>query len=340
MAYRRSRGKPTKIQPAVLTMRFTSPTITGGDIGSFYIDLSQCASILNRRFYRQGISWAVDSIKILTPAAMTGTISVQSLPTTWVMSNAWEKGFRAWQQMIKNATEESGSASIKGKFLDFKIYADARHHKLGYGANLMPFTMKETAAGVDSLVAAVPGQWQSSEYVMPIPGAAGTTNREIMAVGPNLPGAGASTLDAFSLVQGYADSRRLPYSEDPAVPADADTNWLVKLFQGGTEQDQDVITELEALGDEAPYPYEGDGTHTDTMYPGGETQLNALQLNDTETVSPTTIGGVTRLRGGVFPCGLMKFVVENSGATSNMGIQINLVPGKHRGYLCEPMTEM
>jgi len=35
----------------------------------------------------------------------------------------------------------------------------------------------------------------------------------------------------------------------------------------------------------------------------------------------------------------MKFTyVPNE--TTNLRIQIDLVPGNHRGYLCEPMTEM
>ena len=98
----------SKIQPAVQTMVFSTSTIPSSGSGTFYIDLSQCASLLNRRFYRQGLNWAVSSIKVMT-TAFQGSIFVNKLPNTWVMSNAWEKSFRAWQNMIKNATEETGS---------------------------------------------------------------------------------------------------------------------------------------------------------------------------------------------------------------------------------------
>ena len=54
MAKRRySRSK--KIQPAVLTMQFELTNSGNDSYVSNYIDLSQCASALNRRFYRQGI---------------------------------------------------------------------------------------------------------------------------------------------------------------------------------------------------------------------------------------------------------------------------------------------
>ena len=48
---------------------------------------------------------------------------------------------------------------------------------------------------------------------------------------------------------------------------------------------------------------------------------------------------MTRIKGGNFPCGLVRFDWTPE-TTSNIVIQIDLVPGNHRGYLCEPMTEM
>ena len=47
------------------------------------------------------------------------------------------------------------------------------------------------------------------------------------------------------------------------------------------------------------------------------------------------------MKGGAFPCGLIRVsstltIPEGDSAL----LQVNLVPGTHRGYLCEPMTEM
>ena len=119
-----------KIEPAVQTLWFN--VITPADTtDSKFIDLSQVASLVNRRFYRQGINWAVSGIETYSTVSTEGfssqgNIVVSKLPTTWVMSNAWEKGFRNWQRMNNEALAES--ESVRPRFLDFKIYADELHH--------------------------------------------------------------------------------------------------------------------------------------------------------------------------------------------------------------------
>ena len=213
MAYRRSNGKgrrTKKVEPAQLSMIFVTPTVPEGGNDDFYIDLSQSASLLNRRFYRQGINWAVSSIKILSPITAGGVV-VSKLPTTWTFSNAWMKGFKAWQKMNDEALEES--ESVRPRFLDFKIYADAQHHLDGFGANLLPNTYVQPPGGVPAATAAVAGEWESSKYQIPdntLGATGGVREREVLGVGPNFPGAGASGFDAVSLVVGYANSRGLP----------------------------------------------------------------------------------------------------------------------------------
>jgi hypothetical protein len=348
MAYRRSNGKGRKkIEPAALTMLFNTPTVSAGAFDEFYIDLSQSASLLNRRFYRQGINWAVASIKVLSPIT-AGSLFVQKLPQSWVMSNAWMKGFKAWQRLNQEAMSES--ESVRPRFLDFKIYADAQHHFDGFGANLLPKTLSQLPGGPQVVEEASAGEWESSKYVIPkTDGTDDVNSREIIAVGPSYPGASpASTLNAVSLIEGYASSRGLPDVLDPNTPTDirdaagtAPENWMQALFNEGTEQDDAVLTDLSSENNIAPYPFENDGVNTDTMYPGGANQLNGLLVHDHEFITGTTIGGTTHIDGGMFPCGLIKFIVENtSGLAGNISIQVNLVPGTHRGYLCEPMTEM
>lgn len=338
MAYRKSNGKLRKfkkMQPAVQTMYFiTTSTTSEEPLKSDYIDLSQCASLLNRRFYRQGINWMVAGIKVVS--STNSTVVVRSLPSTWVFGNAWKKGMYAWRQMIDNATEEAGSESIKGRFLDFKIFADAKHHSNGVVANLLPRTFDDAL----TTVPANPGQWQMSDITIPTTGTGAAVDFELLGVGENLPGPGASTKDAYSLIQGYADSRALPSPEDPNVPADANTNWMLNMFDDGTSQDAAVTNMLEVTGDNPPYPYEGDNAGTpDTMYPGGETQLPYMEVRDVATITGTTVGGITRLKGGAFPCGLIRIDHATTGTPGNLALQIDLVPGPHRGYLCENMMD-
>ena len=327
---KRNYSKRSKIEPAVLTVPFILPD----GAATSTIDLSQVASLINRRFYRQGINWAVAGFKVISPGNATGSLSIAQLPNTWVMSNAWEKGMRSWTKMNREALKES--QSVRPKFLDFKIYADDTHHTAGYGANLLPIDF----AGV----AATAGEWLPSKIYVPFgPSSPGnTTELEMKAVGANYNGGTAAVV---SLIEGYAASRGLPYSPDPNTPADADDasgstpeNWMAALFNDGIDQTSEVLEDMIFENNQPPYPFEGDGTAIDTMYPGGANQLATLQYHDSAIISATTIGGITTMKGGNFPCGLIRIssVIDTPGTI----IQVNLVPGNHRGYLCEPMTEM
>jgi hypothetical protein len=342
---KRNYSKRNKIEPAVQTIVLALPATTSGTTSVTYADLSQIASIVNRRFYRQGINWAVAGFKFLTAAPsggnqLIGAVTVEKLPNTWVMSNAWEKGMRSWTKMNREALAEA--PSVRPKFLDFKIYADAGHHTAGYGANLLPYT----GSG-----AATAGEWEPSKFLIPdstSPSGA-VYSREAIAVGANYPGAGASGLNAISLIEGYAASRGLPNVLDPNTPDDAGNadgavpqNWMSALFNDGTSQTEEVLEDMIGENNLAPYPFENDGVHTDTMYPGGANQLSGLQIHDSTSYGATTIGGTTRIKGGNFPCGLIKIshAVTAESQTHNVVLYLDLVPGNHRGYMCEPMTEM
>ena len=326
-----------KMEPAVKTLTFATP---GSGASRSYIDLSQVASLVNRRFYRQGINWAVAGFKV--SSLKSGVVNLYKLPETWVMSNAWEKGFRTWQRMNNESLQES--ESVRPRFLDFKIYADADHHVAGFGDNLLPVSSTGSMATA--------GEWVPSKVHIPIGDGAtpsATFERELIAVGANYPGAGASTFDAVSLIEGYAASRGLPDVLDPNAPTDADdaagntpSNWIAALSNEGTDRTEEVLEDMISENNIAPYPFENDGVHLDTMYPGGANQLTGLELHDIVNIyeaSATNGIGTQRLKGGMFPCGLLAIDWTPESA-ANLLIQIDLVPGYHRGYLCEPMTEM
>jgi len=308
-----------------------------------YLDISQVVSLVNRRFYRQGLNWAVAGIKVLSQSGYIGTITVSKLPNTWAMSNAWEKGMRSWRKMISEASDES--PSIRPRFLDYKIYADDEHHAAGVWANMLPASL----GGMFTV-----GEWDYSTYEIPVSNAdptlpaGNTVTRDVVAVGPNYTAVSPATGNyAVSLIEGYASGRSLPNVVDPNMPDDAvdasgsaAENWAQALFNEGTQQDAEVLSDLETQNSRAPYPFEDDGVHVDTMYPNGANQATGLEIHTVEFITPTTIGGTTRLKGGNFPCGLIRFDLTNQGETGNLVLEIDLVPGNHRGYLCEPMTEM
>ncbi len=340
MARRKARipqGK--KLQPAVKTLAFNFSN--GEAVGTNnYIDLSQAASLVNRRFYRQGLNWAVSGFTLVTTPGTSGNFVILKAPDTWVASNSWEKGFRHWLKMNNEAMD--GTESIKPKFMDFKVYLDAAHHAAGVGANLLPVSEDGTPA--------TPGTWDMSEVTFHT--STDTTNAtdyEIVWTGGSYPGAAAgSGLDAVSLIEGYASSRGLPEIRDPNAPSDAfdvgptatPENWIGALDTEGSDQHEDVLVNLLADNNQAPYPYENDGTATDTQYPGGANQLVGTEVVEWVGVSPTTIGNVTKIGGTNFQGGLIKISNTFSGGTGNHVLLVHLVPGPHRGYMCQSMQDV
>jgi hypothetical protein len=237
--------------------------------------------------------------------------------------------------------------SVKAKFTDFKVYMDSHHASEGVANNLLP--LDNATTGTDQT--AVVGEWVMSKQVIPkTDGTDGVNNFEIIWTGENYPGAGASGLDSVSLIEGYAASRGLPDIRDPNAPADAydaegptPENWMSATFNEGTTQDDRVLQDLVQENNEAPYPFENDGTHTDTMYPGGANQLPNLELHYPMQIAPTTVSGLNTAPGGNFQGGLIRVqysIAADEGVTAECMLLVHLVPGNHRGYLCEPMQDV
>ena len=319
-----------------------------------FIDLSQCASLLNRRFYRQGLNWAVAGFKFISsPQGPTSTASIQvnKLWNSWTLSNSWEKSMRAWLRMNNEALSEGDT--LRPRFLDYKIYMDKDHQHLGFENNLLPLSAAPFG-GTSS--EAKRGEWESSKFIIPkTDGTDDVHSREVIGVGASYQGVSPVTgHNAVSMIEGYAAGRLLPNVADPNTPDDADSasdnvpqNWMVALFNEGTDQDDQVIEDLTTENNVAPYPFENGpdvdvpGTFLgDTQYVGGANNMPGLQIHDLANVSTTTVGGTTRMKGGNFPCGLISIQTNGFDDLSTMILQVDLVPGHHRGYLCEPMTEM
>ena len=328
----------SKIQPAPMRMTF-SGSVNPDEDKKFYIDLSQCASLLNRRFYRQGLNWAVAGFKMVARNT-TGTnpifarVGVHSLPHTWIMSNAWEKAFRTFMKQQKEAMQEA--PSIKPKYLDFKVHMNRDHITNG---NMLPIDSLGNTPNV------TPQQWEYSKIVIPEYGATGQAY-EFLITATGATNFGSQTV---SLIEGYAASRSLPQENDPNMPRDASTdeNWLSAMFNEGNRQDQEVLDNLLQEQISPPYPIEGDGTHVDTQYPGGANNLPGLEIVDENIITQGTISLPINqtFKGGSFPCGLIELRVNNfstGGGSANIDFDfyVDLVPGNHRGYLAESMTEM
>lgn len=313
---RRSRKKTSKIQPSVLSMAFSVPS------GQSTIDLSQSASLLNRRFYRQGILWAVAGFRVYKAGATeTGAVGIQiaKLPSTWSLANGWEKSFRLWNTQQMEAIKEAGAESAVARFRDFKIHMDVDHVTSGFATNLLPTDSSNSVS--------IAGEWEHSQIVLPnySPDASGTTNqpREFAL---HAVGAGYNTLSR-GIIQGYADSRAFPQSPDPVSPViSSANNWMRDMFDVGNDNSE-ITGNATDRNDDLPY--------TQADYPGGALQLPGLQVVDVGYFSSGTNSNKIYLKGDTFPCGLVR--LESDQAVVMI---VDLVPGQHKGYLCESMQDM
>ena len=295
------------MDPAVMRMSFDVES----DVK--YLDLSQCASILNRRFYKQGIQWAVARITFVdTTGTANGTVNVQKIPTTWVAANSWKKSEAAWDKMNENAMEFA--EGVKPRYYDYKIHMDQTHVASGFALNLLP-------VGIDPPLA---GEWLASEFVIPDEGTNTVQSFKVHMTGND-------NANGKGLVAGYARSRALPFDPDPRTFSSLSENWISQVFNQGTLQTSEVLDDLEITNDGLPYADDYIGGST---VPLNEIVDEVVFRNTAERPAPgsrLSIGGFTA------PCGLIRI---DQLASATLRMYVDLVPGTHRGYLCEKMGDM
>ena len=335
MAYKRSNGKLQRRapEPAVETFTFALPS------GQSYVDLNLAASIANRRAYKQEHSdWAVAGFTLY--AQGTGNLTIWSLPNTWVSNNAYIKSKAMWDKMQDQVLDDE--PDIKGKYHDFKVYMDSGMAAESIqcvvtpaGKILTPLTedpgtgdITVPSVGTGSLTtadftgAAPPrAEWNWSTVQIPNVATPGTTvEYSLHMVGPN-------TGTSKGLITGYAKSRSRPQEQDPNVPLGG--GWMNELFDVG-ENNEEIREDLEEDNDRPPYAIMGAATLREA-YPGGSEEQSGLHLHSSQSVTTTTVGGKTQIRGGMFKLGLIKF---NNLQGLDMLVQVHLVPGPKRGYMC------
>ena len=329
MAYRRSNGKMKrrKLEPAVMQFSIVVPT------GESYVDLSLCASIANRRGYKQECSnWAVGQFEVFQGAgAGTGTLNVQKLPETWVYHNAYTKTKALWEKMNDQVLDNE--EGIEGKWSDFKIYMDEPMTLLQIQDTANPtgrILTPQTVVGgtsvftqADFSAAAPPrADWSWSQLTIPNAGGSGITQSY------TLHAVGANAVASKGMITGYADSRARPQDIDPNVPATQ--GWMTELFDVGEQLDElrDIIEED---NDRPPYALGPAGSSSE-FYPGGSQEQPGLQMHSFCNFTGTTVSGKNSIMGGVFQQGLIKFT---NSTDSNLSVIIHMVPGSHRGYMVE-----
>lgn len=264
-----------KIEPAVRHIAFQIPA------GVSYVDLAAELSKINRRLYRQGMVYAVESIQLVCPTGMKSTdvlsLTVSAIPNSWIAHNSWRKGFATWRDQ-QNEFMEGAGRTLKGKWSDFKVHMDDTH------------AAGTTNAAVDLAGDAyVAGEWVYSNFVYDD---AGTTRS------PAIHMIGTSTDDTkIGLIQAYGESRNYPAS-GPDNSATIATGFYAQFNTvDADDYNEDLGTDIRDQNDLPPYDQD--------QYPGGHDNADHAVPIAYGTVNATQSS--IQIPGGIFPCGLMRF---------------------------------
>jgi len=306
-------------EQAVRFLRYDLVNSTSaGTETSHWIDLARDLSAINRRLYRQGRSYHVKRVSIVSSNTIAGPgnagrVTFSTVPTSWMAANAWKRGFEAWRKMQKNAMAATG-LKITPTWNDFKVYMHPDHIS---GTKPVPLDNGGNALSL--------GEWTYSNYQSPD----GTTSSDSFVatlLGPHTGPSGPGARTSIGLIQSYGDARATVNNDSPTVQSDADDDPLVNLFDDGTVVDE-IITDMRTKNEDAPYDlvnYPGDGNNHPKPIVVQQTTLGADGRG--------SVGGFTAM------CGLIEVEITTPVASDPgdaYSVLVELAPGSYRGIAAD-----
>ncbi len=266
---------------------------------SFYIDVAQGLSLMNRKLIRQGQLFRIKNMKVFQSGDTDNRrVMVSTVPTNWVARNAWVKGKALWDKMNAIATEDLAGTTLYPKYHDYKVYFNV-NHRTDVLAGSIPVPCDNDGNAVSTSSA----EWVYSEYA---DSGASSDNYDVKFLGANdTVGGSTDNYLTVGLIDAYRMSRTQPPTGDPVLPSDFKEGPWAQLF-GDDEQTNDVLTNLDQDNDSPPYPYNvyiGDGSD-DGGFSVGTSGIQKLG-NSVGTTLPTFVA----------PCGLIRVEIDDD---SNM----------------------
>ena len=300
----------------------TSPTVTrlsfefdGG--GTEFIDIAQALSAINRKFYRQGVYYYVNSVEIYNNE--TGVVDLHTVPDNWVTKNAWNRGFKLFQKM--NAMSDEPLTSIgRPKYHDYKVFMDYRHAQAGISAPPSLHTINAASTTI------VSDDWVTSKFVSADDD--GDAQQQADDFTTHIVGGHLGNSDnwqSIGLIRSYGESRRTvqPNNNPGSALNVSSADPMMNIFDMSSEEQlNDIVDNLMTDNDEPPYNY--------NLYVGEEnTNLQHVARIGTEV----GVGRVGRAAGFCAPFGLI--CVDPSGVNTAFRVVLNLASGTYHGVYAE-----
>ena len=304
------------------------------DAGTYYIDLARALSLQERRLHRQKMIYTVygGQLASFTRADQDEieTVKINSIPMTWPMKLAINRGFRLWKKQrsvaMKNADLPS---SVNAKYSDFKIHMNADHNgsSVETEADTNGYTILPASSHDGALYNANVPEWDYSDLVMsPLDDQATQGQDEdtftLMAVGGTHNSStsnGITTYSRVSLIRSWLDSRATPdVSGEPVLDTEFDSDPMNNLFSNSENQDE-VLGLINTENDRTPYDEQD-------VFGSCQSTSDYDNLQRQCVVVSTRYNKIQPVAGFQALCGLLQIKIDeaNSGAIQD-GSEIELI---------------
>ena len=318
MANKRKSSKKTT--PAVRYLRYELTNSGTPDVEtSHYLDLACDLSALNRRLMRQGRDYHIKRVTVVSrntiagrmpePQRNAGRVTFATLPDSWMVRAAWNRGFKMWNKMNKLALDNTGS-DITPKYHDFKIRGIGNYAPTPVYASPL-----DNGGGVVAY-----GEWSYSSIISPD----GTTSFDaynLHMLGDHI--VSGSNYSSVGLLKSYAETRATVDTNNPNTASVNSDDPLLNLFDDGTQVDE-ITDNLLTIGEDTPYDRD--------TYPGESGNMPkplVVQHTTLGTDGKATVGGFNAI------CGLVEIETTSPIANDTYSVLVELAPGKYRGIKAE-----
>jgi hypothetical protein len=304
--------KYKKTQPTLTRLSFEC---AGGT--TQFIDIGKALSQINRKFYRAGVYYYVNSIEVYNNEQ--GVVDFHTLPDNWITKNAWNRGLKLFQKMNALAGPPLATG-MKPKYHDFKVYMSNRHRTAG---SLDPVLYDINSAG--NPLSMGTGEWVYSEFVSADDDGDGiqqADNFVVHMLGQHI--GSADNWTSVGLIQSYARSRATVQDSSPEIFSEtglADDPLINVFDMSSEEQMNDILTNLAEDNDQPPYNQD--------LYVGQNPQMQQVARIGTEVGA----GRVGRASGFCVPFGLI--CIDPQEISTAYRVVINLAPGSYHGVYAE-----
>ena len=301
------------------SMKKKNPTVTrlsfecqGGTTS--FIDIGLALSAVNRKFFRAGLFYYVNSIEVYNNEQ--GVVDIHTAPDTWVTRNAHTRGSVLFDKM--NDMVDEVSSVGRPAYHDFKVYLNNLHRTTG--------SMAPSLHSVNALaVALAPDEWQYSQFTSADDDGDAVQDADEFychLIGPHA--GSADDWASIGLIKSYAESRITVAAASPDAAQVDITDPLINIFDfSSEEQMNDIILNLQGHNDQPPYNY-------DSYVGETEECLQHVARVGTEV----GLGRVGRASGFCAPYGLI-CIDPHSGTSTAFRVVVNIATGKYKGVFAE-----